>query len=153
MSTHRRSAEERTALFQTTLITVTNEAVPMTIKLFNNQIIGFFVPLSFFLPTMSQPTENTSLLERRGLKKMKYSTPTSLLSSTRSDLNSPRSPAEIDDKKHQHFKWLNKRTGPYDEDGQSLVKENTGVRVWNESYSSIGKQDMIHNRCPNSLHT
>ncbi|KAG0767994.1 hypothetical protein G6F57_003515 [Rhizopus arrhizus] len=92
---------------------------------------------------MSQPTENTSLLERRGLKKMKYSTPTSLLSSTRSDLNSPRSPAEIDDKKHQHFKWLNKRTGPYDEDGQSLVKENTGVRVWNESYSSI---DWIHDR-------
>lgn len=83
---------------------------------------------------------------------MKYSTPTPLLSSTRSDLNSPRSPTEIDDKRHQHFKWLNKRTGPYDEDGQSLVKENTGVRVWSESYSSIGKQAMIHNRCPNSLH-
>lgn len=40
--------------------------------------------------------------------------------------------------KHR-FKWFNKRTGFYDEDRQDLVKENTGVRVWSESYSSIGK--------------
>ncbi|KAL7313557.1 hypothetical protein PS15m_007291 [Mucor circinelloides] len=44
--------------------------------------------------------------------------------------------------KHR-FKWFNKRTGFYDEDRQDLVKENTGVRVWSESYSSI---DWIHDR-------
>lgn len=37
------------------------------------------------------------------------------------------------------FRPLYKRTGPYDEDEQGLVQENTGVRVWSESYSSIGK--------------
>lgn len=40
---------------------------------------------------------------------------------------------------HNRFKWFNKRTGSYDEDRQGLVKENTGIRVWSESYSSIGK--------------
>lgn len=40
---------------------------------------------------------------------------------------------------HNRFKWFNKRTGSYDEDRQALVKENTGIRVWSESYSSIGK--------------
>ncbi|RCI01770.1 hypothetical protein CU098_008080 [Rhizopus stolonifer] len=41
------------------------------------------------------------------------------------------------------FRPLYKRTGPYDEDEQGLVQENTGVRVWSESYSSI---DWIHDR-------
>ena len=41
--------------------------------------------------------------------------------------------------KDGRFKWFNKRTGLYDEDRQGLVKENTGIRVWSESYSSIGK--------------
>ncbi|KAI9483189.1 MAG: chloride channel [Benjaminiella poitrasii] len=44
---------------------------------------------------------------------------------------------------HNRFKWFNKRTGSYDEDRQGLVKENTGIRVWSESYSSI---DWIHDR-------
>ncbi|KAI9339123.1 chloride channel [Pilaira anomala] len=46
-------------------------------------------------------------------------------------------------KLHNRFKWFNKRTGSYDEDRQGLVKENTGIRVWSESYSSI---DWIHDR-------
>ncbi|KAI8394188.1 chloride channel [Radiomyces spectabilis] len=41
------------------------------------------------------------------------------------------------------FRIFNKRTGYYDDDRQGLVKENTGVRVWSESYSSI---DWIHDR-------
>lgn len=38
------------------------------------------------------------------------------------------------------FKLFNKRHGSYDEDRQGLLKENTGVRVWYESYSTIGTQ-------------
>ncbi|KAI7904064.1 chloride channel [Cokeromyces recurvatus] len=41
------------------------------------------------------------------------------------------------------FKWFNKRSGSYDEDRLGLVRENTGIRVWSESYSSI---DWIHDR-------
>ncbi|KAL0086838.1 chloride channel [Phycomyces blakesleeanus] len=45
---------------------------------------------------------------------------------------------------HRQFSHIfNKRTGVYDEDEQDLIKENTGVRVWSESYSSI---DWIHDR-------
>jgi chloride channel 3/4/5 len=36
------------------------------------------------------------------------------------------------------FKIFNKRAGSYDEDRQALVDESTGIRVWSESYSSIG---------------
>lgn len=39
---------------------------------------------------------------------------------------------------HHKFKLFNKRLGSYDEDKQGLIKESTGVRVWYESYSSIG---------------
>ncbi|KAF7731740.1 hypothetical protein EC973_008254 [Apophysomyces ossiformis] len=46
------------------------------------------------------------------------------------------------------FKLFNKRTGVYDEDRKGLVKENTGVRVWSESYSSI---DWIHDRIKEGL--
>lgn len=46
--------------------------------------------------------------------------------------NSPRSGTH-------GFKLFNRRLGSYDEDRQGLIKENTGVRVWYESYSTIGK--------------
>lgn len=39
---------------------------------------------------------------------------------------------------HHKFKLFNKRHGSYDEDRQGLIKENTGLRVWYESYSTIG---------------
>ncbi|KAI8979517.1 chloride channel [Mycotypha africana] len=44
---------------------------------------------------------------------------------------------------HSRFRIFNKRTGSYDEDGHDLIKENTGLRVWSESYSTI---DWIHDR-------
>lgn len=57
-----------------------------------------------------------------------FSTPTSPSNNNKSGL-------------HHRFTWFNKRSGSYDEDRQDLVKESTGVRVWSESYSSIGKRD------------
>lgn len=37
------------------------------------------------------------------------------------------------------FHFMKRRTGAYDEDSQGLINENTGIRVWYENYSSIGK--------------
>ncbi|KAG2178631.1 hypothetical protein INT44_001784 [Umbelopsis vinacea] len=39
------------------------------------------------------------------------------------------------------FHFMKRRTGAYDEDSQGLINENTGIRVWYENYSSIGKLD------------
>ncbi|CDH60750.1 predicted protein [Lichtheimia corymbifera JMRC:FSU:9682] len=39
---------------------------------------------------------------------------------------------------------FNKRLGQYDDDRQELLNENTGVRVWYESYSSIGNIIFYH---------
>lgn len=41
--------------------------------------------------------------------------------------------------RHSSFHFMKRRTGAYDEDLQGLIDENTGVRVWYENYSSIGK--------------
>lgn len=90
---------------------------------------------------MSHPTESSSLLERRRQSKPHYYT---------SDMSvplpspSPNIIKEDTDGRGEHtryhkFRLFNKRSGFYDEDRQSLVNESTGVRVWNESYSSIGK--------------
>ncbi|CDH57436.1 clc channel [Lichtheimia corymbifera JMRC:FSU:9682] len=49
---------------------------------------------------------------------------------------------------HHKFKLFNKRHGSYDEDRQGLIKENTGVRVWYESYSTI---DWIHDHIKEGL--
>jgi hypothetical protein len=38
------------------------------------------------------------------------------------------------------FHFMKRRTGAYDEDSQGLINENTGIRVWYENYSSIGKR-------------
>ena len=51
----------------------------------------------------------------------------------------PSTPSIRDDR-HGRFKLFNKRLGSYDEDRQGLIKENTGLRVWYESYSTIGKK-------------
>ncbi|KAI8149051.1 chloride channel [Fennellomyces sp. T-0311] len=53
----------------------------------------------------------------------------------------PSTPSLRDDRHHSRFKLFNKRLGSYDEDRQGLLKENTGLRVWYESYSTI---DWIH---------
>lgn len=90
---------------------------------------------------MSHPTESSSLLERRRQSKPHYYTsdmsvplPSPSPNITKEDTN-----GRGEHTKYHKFRLFNKRSGLYDEDRQSLVKESTGVRVWNESYSSIGK--------------
>ncbi|KAI9499505.1 chloride channel [Zychaea mexicana] len=53
----------------------------------------------------------------------------------------PSTPSLRDERHQNRFKLFNKRLGSYDEDRQGLLKENTGLRVWYESYSTI---DWIH---------
>lgn len=91
------------------------------------------------------PTERTSLIDRRqSLQNRQYTESDQPLSIPLPSPfreqepitfipNSPNQPTS------NKFHWFNKRTGSYDEDRQGLVKENTGVRVWSESYSSIGR--------------
>ncbi|ORX49047.1 hypothetical protein DM01DRAFT_1338223 [Hesseltinella vesiculosa] len=74
-------------------------------------------PSSLTLPEIDSPFHNTS------------APPTFL------------TPSQIDDTSRFHL--FNKRNGFYDEDRQDLIDENTGVRVWSDSYSSI---DWIHDR-------
>jgi chloride channel 3/4/5 len=90
-------------------------------------------------------TERTSLLDRRRSSRQPQqytednTVPLSLpLPSPFREPQDPItfSPSNIN--KNHRFKWFNKRNGSYDEDRQGLVKESTGVRVWSESYSSIG---------------
>ncbi|ORE01231.1 hypothetical protein BCV72DRAFT_81745 [Rhizopus microsporus var. microsporus] len=94
---------------------------------------------------MSHPTESSSLLERRRQSKPHYYTsdmsvplPSPSLNITKEDTD-----GRGEHTRYHKFRLFNKRSGLYDEDRQSLVKESTGVRVWNESYSSI---DWIHDR-------
>jgi chloride channel 3/4/5 len=90
-------------------------------------------------------TENTSLLDRRrGSRSKNYNTeglsiPLPSPFREQEPLAYPTSSNNESNTLHNRFKWFNKRTGSYDEDRQGLVKENTGIRVWSESYSSIGK--------------
>lgn len=99
---------------------------------------------------MSDTSERTSLLDRRRNTKLAKSYNTEDTQSLSIPLPSPYQEHEPlifptsaieanENTLHKRFKWLNKRTGSYDEDRQDLVKENTGIRVWSESYSSIGK--------------
>lgn len=93
------------------------------------------------------PTERTSLLQdrRRSTQKKQYNN-TENGESLSIPLPSPYReqepitfiPNQDNKNSNSKFNWFNKRTGYYDEDRQGLVKENTGVRVWSESYSSIG---------------
>ncbi|KAI9252200.1 chloride channel [Helicostylum pulchrum] len=102
---------------------------------------------------MSDTSERTSLLDRRRSSNIprNYTEDNSLLSiplpspfREQEPFTFPTSvPASNENRLHNRFKWFNKRTGSYDEDRQGLVKENTGIRVWSESYSSI---DWIHDR-------
>ncbi|RCH97577.1 hypothetical protein CU098_002073, partial [Rhizopus stolonifer] len=100
-------------------------------------------------PSQEALNERSSLLDRRrSSSQQKYNT-------TPLSIPLPSSPYREQDPLvypptshsqqsfNNRFKWFNKRTGSYDEDRQGLVKENTGVRVWSESYSSI---DWIHDR-------
>ncbi|KAG0192614.1 hypothetical protein DFQ28_008490 [Apophysomyces sp. BC1034] len=102
---------------------------------------------------MSDMTERSNLLDRRRSTQNYHALPhfpsiqsldqhsTFLYPSNHSTpLASPRT--------EHRFKLFNKRTGVYDEDRKGLVKENTGVRVWSESYSSI---DWIHDRIKEGL--
>jgi chloride channel 3/4/5 len=87
-------------------------------------------------------TEQSSLLERRRPNRPTYQTNDSFSSPLPSPtLEQAVFPNISSKNKDSKFKWFNKRTGYYDEDRQDLVKESTGVRVWSESYSSIGKED------------
>lgn len=101
---------------------------------------------------MSDTSERTSLLDRRRSSKLtrNYNTedspslsiPLPLPYQEHEPLTFPTSAAATPSNEnalHKQFKWFNTRTGSYDEDRQGLVKENTGIRVWSESYSSIGK--------------
>ena len=86
-------------------------------------------------------TERSALLDRRASSQKEYNTAATLtipLPSPYKDQELLVSPSSATPSRH--FKWFNKRTGSYDEDRQGLVKESTGVRVWSESYSSIGKR-------------
>lgn len=100
---------------------------------------------------MSDTSERTSLLDRRRSSKLarNYNTEdTPVLSiplpspyQEQEPLTFPTSAATSNDNGlHKKFKWFITRTGSYDEDRQGLVKESTGIRVWSESYSSIGKR-------------
>lgn len=104
---------------------------------------------------MSDTSERTSLLDRRRSSNIprNYTEGNSLLSiplpspfREQEPFTFPTSvPASSNENRlHNRFKWFNKRTGSYDEDRQGLVKENTGIRVWSESYSSIGKKLKIN---------
>jgi chloride channel 3/4/5 len=102
----------------------------------------------------NNPTERTSLLDRRRSSRQQQNrlytddntVPLSLpLPSPFREpqdsitFSAPATPSNIQKGGlHHRFKWFNKRNGSYDEDRQGLVKESTGVRVWSESYSSIG---------------
>lgn len=97
-------------------------------------------------------TERSSLLDRRNHNRSKnynikgerglYIPLPSPFREQQEPLAFPTSAAAATSSNHNNhrFKWFNKRTGSYDEDRQGLVKENTGIRVWSESYSSIGKE-------------
>jgi chloride channel 3/4/5 len=100
------------------------------------------------------PTERSSLLDRRRSSQMQNRHYTEVGQNLSIPLPSPFREQEpitfpttthaITPSQDRHrFKWFNKRTGSYDEDRQDLVKENTGVRVWSESYSSIGKYSLL----------
>lgn len=72
--------------------------------------LSFFIFFFFSIMSTDNPTETTSLLNHKRSSQL----PQSL------------------------HGWFKKRVSSYDQDKQSLVKENTGIRVWSESYSSIG---------------
>ncbi|KAI9275562.1 chloride channel [Phascolomyces articulosus] len=101
-------------------------------------------------------TERSSLLERRRQSNYNSLQDLPVLPSTGDirgfnnnnnisapTLHSPGFPStpSIRDDRQSRFKLFNKRLGSYDEDRQGLIKENTGLRVWYESYSTI---DWIH---------
>ncbi|KAI9320843.1 chloride channel [Dichotomocladium elegans] len=75
------------------------------------------------------------------------SAPTSFVTASHNSLGSLGTRTSGNDN-HHRFKLFNKRLGSYDEDRQALIDENTGVRVWYESYSTI---DWIHDRIKENL--
>jgi hypothetical protein len=81
------------------------------------------------------PGESTPILHH----KRRRTTGTDYQSTADGSGRPSRQGSRIEPTRHSSFRFMKRRTGAYDEDLQGLIDENTGVRVWYENYSSIGK--------------